>query len=156
MKLPNPSASVIRRSSFTSQRAFTLIEIVIVLTIISVLAAGSIYLLKGNVDVAKETRVEGDIANIATQLQLYEARNLRLPTSEQGIVALVEKPTTEPLPERWTQLLEEPPKDPWGQPYMYRYPAQKSKKPYDLWSIGKDGQDGTEDDIGNWKATAAK
>lgn len=134
--------------------AFTLIEIVIVLTIISILAAGSIYMLKGNVDVAKETRVDGDLQNIMTQLQLYEARNMRAPSTEQGIKALVEKPTTEPLPEKWTALLEAVPKDPWGQEYKYRYPAQKSKKPYDVWSIGKDGADGTEDDIGNWSATA--
>lgn len=135
-------------------RGFTLVEIVIVLTIISILAAGSIYLLKGNIDVAKETRVDGDLANISTQLQLYEARNLRLPTTEQGLMALVEKPTTEPIPERWTSLLEEMPKDPWGQPYRYRYPAQKSKKPYDLYTVGADGQDGTEDDFGNWKPGA--
>jgi general secretion pathway protein G len=135
--------------------AFTLIEIVIVLTIISILAAGSIYMLKGNVDVAKETRVDGDLQNIMTQMQLYEARNMRAPTTEQGIKALVEKPTTEPLPEKWTALLESVPKDPWGQEYKYRYPAQKSKKPYDVWSIGKDGADGTEDDIGNWPANVA-
>jgi general secretion pathway protein G len=141
--------------AFRSQ-GFTLIEIVIVLTIISILAAGSIYLLKGNVDVAKEQRVEGDIQNIMTQLQLYEARNMRPPTTEQGIKALVEKPSTEPEPERWTQLLEEVPKDAWGQEYRYRYPAQKSKKPYDLWSIGADATDGSEDDIGNWKKTDAK
>ena len=135
--------------------AFTLIEIVIVLTIISILAAGSIYMLKGNVDVAKETRVDGDLQNIMTQMQLYEARNMRAPTTEQGIKALVEKPTTEPLPEKWTALLESVPKDPWGQEYKYRYPAQKSKKPYDIWSVGKDGADGTEDDIGNWPASAS-
>ena len=135
---------------------FTLIEIVIVLTIISILAAGSIYMLKGNVDVAKETRVDGDLQNIMTQLQLYEARNMRAPTTEQGIKALVEKPTTEPLPEKWTALLEAVPKDPWGQEYKYRFPAQKSKKPYDVWSVGKDGADGTEDDIGNWPQSAAK
>lgn len=141
----------------TLRRAgFTLIEIVIVLTIISILAAGSIYMLKGNVDVAKETRVESDIQNIMTQLQLYEARNMRAPTTEQGLKALVEKPSTEPLPEKWTQLLEAVPKDPWGQEYKYRYPAQKSKKPYDVYSAGKDGADGTEDDIGNWPQTAAK
>lgn len=138
------------------RHAFTLIEIVIVLTIISILAAGSIYMLKGNVDVAKETRVDGDLQNIMTQLQLYEARNMRPPTSDQGLKALVEKPTTEPLPEKWTALMEEVPKDPWGQEYKYRYPAQKSKKPYDVWSVGKDGVDGNEDDIGNWKATATK
>jgi general secretion pathway protein G len=139
-----------------SRAGFTLIEIVIVLTIISILAAGSIYMLKGNVDVAKETRVESDIQNIMTQLQLYEARNMRAPTTEQGLKALVEKPSTEPLPEKWTQLLEAVPKDPWGQEYKYRYPAQKSKKPYDVYSAGKDGADGTEDDIGNWPQTAAK
>lgn len=152
--MKHTTSTLTRQAKFVSKRGFTLIEIVIVLTIISILAAGSIYLLKGNVDVAKETRVEGDIANIGTQLQLYEARNLRLPTTEQGLMALVEKPTTEPLPERWTALLEEAPRDPWAQPYQYRYPAQKSKKPYDLWSLGKDGVDGTEDDIGNWKAGA--
>lgn len=137
-------------------RGFTLIEIVIVLTIISILASGAIYMLKGNVDVAQETRVEGDIQSIATQIQLYEARNMRPPTTEQGIKALVEKPTTEPLPERWTQLLEEVPKDPWGQDYKYRYPATKSKKSYDLYSVGKDGVEGNEDDIGNWKKTETK
>lgn len=136
------------------QSAFTLIEIVIVLTIISILAAGSIYMLKGNVDVAKETRVDGDLQNLMTQLQLYEARNMRPPTTEQGLKALVEKPTTEPLPEKWTALLEEVPKDPWGQEYKYRYPAQKSKKAYDVYSVGKDGVEGNEDDIGNWKAAA--
>jgi len=135
---------------------FTLIEIVIVLTIISILAAGSIYMLTGNVDVAKETRVDGDLQNIMTQLQLYEARNMRAPTTEQGLKALVERPTTEPLPEKWTALLEGVPKDPWGMEYKYRFPAQKSKKPYDVWSAGKDGADGTEDDIGNWPQTATK
>ena len=137
-------------------RGFTLIELVLVLTIIAILAGSGIYLLSGNVDTAKETRVQGDINAIATQLQLYEARNSRMPTTEQGIEALVTKPTKEPLPERWTALLEELPKDPWGQPYKYRYPAQKSKKPYDLYTVGKDGIEGNEDDIGNWKPTEKK
>lgn len=137
-------------------QGFTLIELVLVLTIIAILAGSGIYLLSGNVDTAKETRVQGDINAIATQLQLYEARNSRMPTTEQGIEALVTKPTKEPLPERWTALLEELPMDPWGQPYKYRYPAQKSKKPYDLYTVGKDGVEGNEDDIGNWKATEKK
>lgn len=135
---------------------FTLIELVLVLTIIAILAGSGIYLLSGNVDVAKETRVQGDINAIATQLQLYEARNSRMPTTEQGIEALVTKPTKEPLPERWTALMDEEPKDPWGQPYKYRYPAQKSKKPYDLYTVGKDGIEGNEDDIGNWKPAQKK
>ncbi len=137
-------------------RAFTLIELVLVLTIIMILSGSAIYMLSGNVDTAKETKVQGDINVIATQLQLYEARNSRMPTTEQGIEALVTKPTKEPIPERWAALLEEEPKDPWGQSYKYRYPAQKSKKPYDLFTAGKDGIEGNEDDIGNWKATATK
>ncbi len=148
--------STIHHPRALTARGFTLIEIVIVLTIISILASGAIYMLKGNVDVAKETKVEGDIQAISTQLQLYEARNMRPPTTEQGIKALVEKPTTEPLPERWIALMEEIPKDPWGQEYKYRYPATKAKKAYDLYSAGKDGVDGNEDDIGNWKKTDAK
>lgn len=148
--------TVSRTARAICRAGFTLIEIVIVLTIISILAAGSIYLLKGNVDVAKEQRVEGDIQNIMTQLQLYEARNMRPPTTEQGLKALVEEPTTEPKPDRWTALLEEVPKDAWGQEYHYRYPAQKSKKRYDLWSAGPDGVDGNDDDIGNWKKSEVK
>lgn len=81
---------------------------------------------------------------------------MRPPTTEQGIKALVERPSSEPVPERWTQLLEEVPKDPWGQEYKYRYPATKSKKPYDIYSAGKDGQEGTDDDIGNWKKSESK
>lgn len=148
-RLPHPTQPL-------HSRGFTLIELVLVLTIIAILAGSGIYLLSGNVDTAKETRVQGDLNAIATQLQLYEARNSRMPTTEQGIEALVTKPTKEPLPERWTALLEELPKDPWGMPYKYRYPAQKSKKPYDLYTAGKDGIEGNEDDIGNWKATATK
>jgi len=137
--------------------AFTLIELVLVLTIIIILVGSGIYIInqQGVLDTAQETRITGDLQAVATQLQVYEARNGRLPTTEQGINALVEKPTKEPLPERWTALMDEIPTDPWKQPYKYRYPAQKSKKAYDLYSVGKDGQENTADDLGNWKATPA-
>lgn len=137
-------------------QGFTLLEIVIVMTILAILGGSAVYLLKGNVDVAKESRVDSDIQSISTQLQLYESRAGRMPTTEQGIRALVDKPTTEPVPERWTQLLEVEPKDPWQQPYHYAYPATKSKKAFDIWSVGKDGADGTADDIGNFPAAATK
>lgn len=142
--------------SSTRSTAFTLIEIVITLTIIAILASGSIYLLKGQIDSAKDTRVDSDLQAIGLALQSYESRALRMPTTEQGLKALVEKPTIEPIPENYRAFMEEMPKDPWGQEYKYRFPAQKSKKPYDVWSVGADGQDGTEDDMGNWKKTAAK
>lgn len=133
--------------------AFTLVEIVLVIAIIAVLGASVIHLIKGNVDVAKETRVESDIKNIITQLKVYEARNLQPPTQEQGLKALVERPSVEPLPERWTQLMEELPKDPWNREYVYVYPAKRSKADYDVFSLGRDGVE-SNDDIGNWKTPA--
>lgn len=145
-----------QKSKLRSASGFTLIEIVIVLTIIVILSAGVIKLLKGNVEFTKELTTEQGIEKIATQIQLYEARNMRPPTTEQGIKALVEKPTIEPVPERWMPFLEEVPKDAWGNEYKYRYPAQKSKKGYDLYSMGANGIEGDDDDIGNWKPGATK
>jgi len=138
------------RTSRDSRAAFTLIEIVLVITIIAVLGAATIYLIKGNVDVAKETRVDADIKNILTQIKMYESKNLQPPTKEQGLAALVTKPTVEPIPERWTQLLEEVPKDAWNREYQYQYPAKRSKADYDVFSLGRDGVESA-DDIGNWK-----
>ena len=139
-----------RCADYPHSSAFTLIEIVLVITIIAVLGAATIYLIKGNVDVAKETRVESDIKNIVTQLKVYEARNLQPPTTEQGLKALVQRPTVEPAPERWTQLLEEVPKDPWNREFLYEFPAKRSKADFDVYSLGRDGVE-SPDDIGNWK-----
>ena len=130
--------------------AFTLVEIVLVITIIAVLGAAAIYKIKGTVDVAKETRVESDIKNVLTQLKVYEARNLQPPTTEQGLKALVEQPSVEPLPGKWTQLMEEIPKDPWNKELRYVYPAKRSTSDYDVFSLGRDGVESA-DDIGNWK-----
>src|SRR3954463_10297647 len=114
---PAVASSSPRGMRRSSPAAFTLIEIVLVITIISVLGAALIYGIKGNVDVAKETRVDSDIKAVLTQLKVYEAKNLQPPTNEQGLKALVELPTVEPVPERWTQLLEAMPMDPWGHEY---------------------------------------
>lgn len=143
-----------QHSRTRSTAAFTLVELVLVITIISILVGGGIYYMMGNVDVAKEVKAETDIKAISTQIQVYESRNLQPPTTEQGLQALVERPTAEPIPEKWTQLMEEVLKDPWGKQYQYKYPAERSKKAYDLYSLGPDGVD-SEDDIGNWKKAAA-
>lgn len=146
----NRSTPSSRASAKPARAAFTLIEIVLVIAIIAILGAAAINLIKGNVDVAKETRVESDIKNIMTQLKVYESRNLAPPSTEQGLKALVERPTVEPIPERWTQLLEEVPKDPWNREFRYEYPAKRSKADFDVYSLGKDGID-SQDDFGNWK-----
>ncbi len=123
----------------------------LVLAIISVLVGAGIYYLAGNLDIAKERRVESDIETITTQLKTYEMENLFMPTTEQGLDALVNKPSREPLPERWRQLFEKMPVDPWGMPYQYRNPGKHNTDKFDVYSTGPDRQDGTDDDIGNWQ-----
>jgi general secretion pathway protein G len=75
----------------------------------------------------------------------------RPPTNEQGLEALVERPADLPYPNKWIQGFEKMPVDPWGNPYQYRYPAERSSRAYDVWSMGEDRQSGTEDDVGNWE-----
>ncbi|WP_395748781.1 type II secretion system major pseudopilin GspG [Prosthecobacter sp.] len=149
MKIQTPN------SRTRASAAFTLIEIVITLTIIAILAGGSMMMYSSLIDTAKDSRVSSDMEKISLALQSYEGRALRVPTTEQGLQALVDKPTIEPVPDNYRPFMEELPKDPWGQPYKYRTPPQKSKKGYDLWTVGPDGADGTDDDIGNWKKPAA-
>lgn len=134
-----------RRHSY----GYTLFEIMLVLGIIAVLVGSAIYLLVGNIDVARESRVEADIQAISTQLRVYEMQNLRPPTSQQGLKALVSRPSTEPMPRRWRQLLEKIPLDPWGEEYVYYSPGKKNPKGFDLFSKGPDRQEGGGDDIGN-------
>lgn len=144
---PRPLANRSFRSR--QSRAYTLLEIMIVLGIIAVLLGSSIYYLVGAVGGAKVQRVQGDIATITAALRMYEINNRYLPTTEQGLQALVEKPTTEPLPKRWTQLMSEVPKDPWNRPYAYVCPGKHNANGFDLYSTGEDGaQNG--DGFGNW------
>lgn len=130
---------------------FTLVEIVIVLTIIAILAGGVIYGLKGLIPEAQDTRVLQDINTIGVALSSFERNNyFRFPTQEQGLSALVTEPNSDPKPQRWYQYLKEVPKDPWGRDYQYKFPASRSTEAYDLFSLGRDGVESA-DDIGNWK-----
>ena len=142
-----PLARRVRRSS----GGFTLIEIMLVVGIITVLMGAAIYHLAGNLEQAKIVVAEGDIQTVAAQLKSYESFAGFLPSNEQGLKALIERPTTAPQPERWTQMLQSLPTDPWKQPYVYRYPGRKNPRSFDLYSLGPDKQDGTGDEIGNWK-----
>lgn len=127
-----------RHRTSLHQDAYTLFEIMLVLGIISILVGSAIYLLVGNVDAAREQRVDADIQAISTQLRTYELQNFTFPTTAQGLEALVKKPTSEPVPRRWRQLMESVPLDPWGTPYQYAYPGKRNPKGYDLYSLGAD------------------
>jgi general secretion pathway protein G len=128
------------------QRGFTLLEIMLVVTIIALLMGAAIYKLAGNVEVSRKVRVEGDIQALGTQLKLYQSLNGFYPTTEQGLQALVSQPSTEPVPSRWTQLMTEVPKDPWGVPYIYVCPGRNNPSGFDLYSAGPDRLPDTADD----------
>ena len=131
-----------------NQSGFTLLEIMLVVTIIALLLGAAIYKLGGNVEYARATRVAADMQGINTQLKLYESMNGFLPSTEQGLKALVQQPSTEPRPTRWYQLYKELPKDPWNNDYVYLNPGRKNPSGYDLYSAGQDRKPDTADD--NW------
>ncbi len=135
----------------TNESGFTLLEIMIVVTIIALLLGTAIYKLGGNVEYARHTRIQADIQGISTQLKLYESMNGFYPPTEQGLQALVTQATTEPRPSRWYQLYKEMPKDPWQNPYIYRCPGIRNPESFDLYSAGPnriDDNGGGDDDWG--------
>ena len=129
-----------------NQSGFTLLEIMLVVTIIALLLGAAIYKLGGNVEYARHTRVAADMQGINTQLKLYESMNGFMPTTEQGLKALVQQPSSEPRPTRWYQLYKELPKDPWNNEYVYLNPGRKNPNGYDLYSAGQDRKPDTADD----------
>jgi general secretion pathway protein G len=132
------------------QSAFTLLEIMLVISIIVVLLGLAISKMGNPLGFAKSVAVRADVQAIGTQLKLYESMNGYPPTTEQGLQALVSQPSTEPRPQRWYQLFKEIPKDPWGNNYIYLCPGRKNPTGFDLYSAGPDRKaDTADDDWGN-------
>ena len=134
------------------QAGFTLIELMVVLLIIGVLAALVVPNVLNRADDARVTAAKADVANLMQALKLYKLDNLRYPTAEQGLQALLVKPTTAPVPSNWKNYLDQLPKDPWGNAYVYLNPGIKGE--VDVMSYGADGQSGGEGnnaDIGSWQ-----
>jgi len=129
-------------------QGFTLLEIMLVVSIIVILLGLAISKLGNPTGFAKQTAVQADVQSIGTQLQLYESMNGFFPTTAQGLQALVTQPSNDPRPTRWFQYFKQVPKDPWGSDYIYRCPGQKDR--YDLFSAGPDRIPDTADD--DWGA----
>jgi general secretion pathway protein G len=134
-------------------RGFTLIEIMVVVVIMGILAALIVPKLMGRSDDARIIAAKQDIATVMQALKLYKLDNQRYPTTEQGLQALITKPTTGPTSDGWKigGYLDKLPKDPWGNPYQYLYPGIKGE--LDVFSFGADGQSGgtgNDADIGSW------
>ncbi|NCS65915.1 MAG: type II secretion system major pseudopilin GspG [Betaproteobacteria bacterium] len=136
-----------------AERGFTLIEIMVVVIILGVLAALIVPKVMGRPDEARVTAARQDISTLMQALKIYRLDNQRYPSTEQGLAALVQKPTGEPAARNWKPggYLERLPNDPWDNPYQYLNPGVHGE--IDVLSLGADGQPGGEGmdaDIGSW------
>lgn len=144
--------NTLHRNRSRRQHGFTLIELMVVLAIIGVLAALIVPNVIGRADDARVTAARADVGNLMQALKLYKLDNMRYPSSEQGLQALVVKPVIEPVPSNWKPYLDKMPNDPWGRPYQYMNPGIKGE--VDVLSFGADGKSGGEGqnaDIGSWQ-----
>jgi general secretion pathway protein G len=141
MKIHTSSARVRRRAGFT------LLEMVIVLGIIAMILGGAIFAMRGIGDAAKLRQVESDFKSFQSALAMYKLNAGSFPTTQQGLKALVEKPTSTPVPRRWVQVMSKLPTDPWDSPYIYRFPGKKRANEFEMISKGPDGLENTADDL---------
>ena len=161
MTLPAPRRSPRERGAFRNARkptfaranGFTLIEIMVVIVILGVLAALVVPSVLSRTDDARIVAAKTDIGAIRQALKLYRLDNQRYPSTEQGLNALVAKPTEPPAPPNWKPggYLEKLPVDPWGRPYQYLNPGLKGE--VDVFTYGADGSpggSGADADIGSW------
>lgn len=127
----------------TRHAGFTLIEIMVVVAIIAILGAAVVPKIMNNPDKARRVRAATDIGAIAQALEMYKLDNYAYPSTDQGLIALVEKPTGDPEPANWSDgYLKSLQKDPWGRDYIYVSPGESSD--FDLISLASDGVEGGE------------
>ena len=136
------------------QRGFTLLEIMVVIVILGILASLVVPNLMGNKEKADRQKAVSDITALENALDMYKLDNSLYPNTEQGLDALVTKPTSQPEPRNYRDdgYIKRLPKDPWGNDYQVVSPGEHGK--IDVFSMGLDGEAGTDDDIGNWNLEA--
>ncbi|MBN1521077.1 MAG: type II secretion system major pseudopilin GspG [Candidatus Aureabacteria bacterium] len=138
-----------------NKKGFTLIELMVVIIILGILAAAIVPRLTGKTQQARIVAAQTDIdGSLSTALDLYETDNGFFPSTSQGLKALVEKPSSPPIPLNWNGPYIKSnavPKDPWGNEYVYESPGNRNPQWYDLYSIGADAKKDTDDDITNWE-----
>lgn len=142
-----------RQTRTIRRTGFTLIEVMVVVVILAILAALVVPKLMSRPDEARVVAARQDISTILQALRLYRLDNLRYPTTEQGLAALVARPAAAPVPANWKAggYIERMPKDPWGNAYQYLNPGLRGE--IDVFSFGADGVaggEGTDADVGSW------
>lgn len=140
------------------QSGFSLLEILVAMAIMAILGGIMVTQFMGQTERANLERLKGDLATIESALIQYHSDNFMLPTTEQGLEALVSKPSSPPVPKNYMRrgYLPKLTNDPWGNPYQYAYPGEFGE--YDVYSLGADGEEGGEglaSDIGNWNIDEA-
>lgn len=141
-----------KMNKYKKNKGFTLLEVMIVLAILGMIIGMVSSNLIGSSDDAKIQSTAIEIRNLESVLDMYKLKAGQYPTTEQGLEALVSMPEIEPTPRNYPEdgFIDRLPEDKWGNPYILISPGEMGK--YDLYSMGPDGQEGTEDDIGNWNA----
>ena len=141
---------------FLDKKGFSFLELMVVVVILGILATYIAPRFMGRTEDAKAVKAKIDIAALETSFKLYRLDNSNYPTTEQGILALIEKPSTEPVPMNWKEkgylAKAKIPKDPWGREYLYLSPGIHDD--YDIISYGADGApggDGKNRDINSWE-----
>ncbi|MBI2381371.1 MAG: type II secretion system major pseudopilin GspG [Gammaproteobacteria bacterium] len=142
------------------QSGFTLLEIMVVVVIIGLLTAMIAPQILGEADKAKMVRVKADITALENALERYKLDNHVYPSTEQGLEALAQRPSSPPEPRNYKEggYIQRLPKDPWDGVYQYAFPGENGRK-YDIYSFGADGQSGGDAeaaDIGNWNLDQEK
>jgi len=147
------------RARAWSRRGFTLLELVVVMVILALLAGAVTLMVVRRVGEARTERARLDVENFGNALEHYRLDNQDYPSGDQGLEALVTRPSTPPEPPNWTaRYIKSVPNDPWGRAYHYKYPGTVNQEGYDLWSWGKDGKEGgvgEDADVNNWREQKA-
>ncbi len=135
------------RSRPCSQRAFSLLEMVVVLGVIALILGAAMTFMTGIRDTAGDQATIAKIQQCTSKLEAYKLNAGHYPSEEQGLEALVERPASQPQPRRWRRFLERLPEDSWGEALVYRNPGSRDRASFELVSKGADRQLGTEDDL---------